>query len=198
MDRRVDRGQATRQHIIATATQLFTEAGYEAVSIEVVLSACGISRGALYHHFKGKEAVFTAVLEATEARVAEGLMEAAKNVADPMDALRAGCAAWLRLAAEDPSVRQIVLTDAPAVIGWQAWRALDGEYSLGLLRTALNAVAAQGRLPAHKVQLYAHVLLAVLIEVALMIARAPEDPAAAEAGREAVDRVLAGLLSSPR
>jgi AcrR family transcriptional regulator len=197
LNQRADRGQATRRHIIEAATRLFAEAGYETVSIETILQACGISRGALYHHFAGKEAVFTAVLEAVEERIAARLVSAASGAADPVAALRAGCAAWLDLADEDPVVRRVVLTEAPGVIGWQAWRALDERYTLGLIRSALAAASAAGRMRAESVEVSAHVLLAALAEVALLIARSPGDATLMRNGREVVERFLDSLFAPP-
>ena len=194
VDRRLDRGVATRQHIISQATRLFTDDGYESVSIEIILKSCGISRGALYHHFSSKEAVFAAVLETVEVRIVEHLTQAGRDAANPLDALRAGCSAWLGLAKSDAAVRRIVLTDAPSVIGWQAWRQMDEAYSLGLLINALAAAAAAGRLDPMRVEVYAHMLLAVLVEMALLIARSPEDPTVATVADEAVEHLLSSLL----
>ena len=63
MNKNVARGQATRAHLIDVATRLFTERGYDGTSIEAVLAESGVSRGSLYHHFPGKDALFWAVLE---------------------------------------------------------------------------------------------------------------------------------------
>lgn len=193
MDRRSDRGQATRQHVLETATRLFTDPGYENTSIEMVLRECGMSRGALYHHFSGKEALFTAVLEAVEARVTSTVREAGQNAANPLDALRAGCDAWLLLA-RDPTVRRIVLIDAPSVIGWQAWREMDDQNGLGLLKAGLGMAAAAGRVPAGLVDMYAHILLATLTEVAMLIARSDDAAATIEAGRGAVEQIISRLF----
>lgn len=194
MNKRLERGESTRGHILAVATALFTDQGFEGVSIEAILGAAGISKGALYHHFKSKEAVFTAVLEAVEERIVACLEEAGSAEGDPISALRAGCAAWLALAADDPVVRRIVLSDAPAVIGWQAWRTLDERYTLGLIRAALAAAAAAGQIDPERVEITAHVLLAALVEVALLIARAPGDPGRQREGLATVDALLNGLL----
>jgi AcrR family transcriptional regulator len=193
VDRRSDRGQATRQHVLETATRLFTDPGYENTSIEMVLRECGMSRGALYHHFSGKEALFTAVLEAVEARVTSTVREAGQNAANPLDALRAGCDAWLLLA-RDPTVRRIVLIDAPSVIGWQAWREMDDQNGLGLLKAGLGMAAAAGRVPAGLVDMYAHILLATLTEVAMLIARSDDAAATIEAGRGAVEQIISRLF----
>jgi AcrR family transcriptional regulator len=191
---KAERGQATRQQIVTEATRLFAEAGYGAVSIEAVLSVCGISRGALYHHFASKVALFTAVLDAEEARVAEALMASAEGKTNPLDMLRAGCFAWLHMAANDSAVRRIVLTDAPSVVGWDVWRDIDSRHGLGMLKAAFRLAAELGHLKQSRVDTYAHALLAVLTEMALMVARAEDQSAAADAGRDTVELVLSQLM----
>ncbi len=196
MDPKIDRGQLTRRHILSTATNLFAEHGFDATSIETILRACDISRGALYHHFGSKEAVFTAVVEAIEEELVGKLIQSGGGAGDAMSGLRAGCLAWLDMAS-DPVIRRIVLTDAPAVLGWTAWRALEARYSLGVLKAGLGAVSAEGRLAADMVDWYAHVMLAMLTELAMLIARAPDIQRATASAQETVERFLAGVLNDP-
>ena len=195
MSIRVEQGQATRQQLVAVATDLFARHGYEGTSIEAVLAASELSRGALYHHFASKEALFEAVLERVEQTIAERIVAAASAGPDPVSRLRAGCLAWLRIA-EDPTAQQIALIDAPSVVGWQKWREIDGRYAFGLLKSALAAVAAEGRIPAEQVELLAHMLLAALLELALVIARADKPRAALETGEVAVEDLLRKLLGA--
>jgi AcrR family transcriptional regulator len=193
MSKRIAQGQATRQHIVDAATRLFTTVGYEGTSIEAVLVESSVSRGALYHHFASKEALFAAVLDKAEADAAAAIVAASRAIADPVAALRAGCMAWLALA-RDPTVRQIVLIDAPAVVGWKAWRDVEERYSLGLIKAPLRKIAAAGRLRPDLIDMLAHMLLAALNEVALMIARADDAAAAARSGQAAVDELIERLL----
>ncbi len=184
MNKKIDRGQATREHLVAVATGLFTEQGYDATSIEAVLRAAEVSRGALYHHFPGKDALFAAVLDAVYARVEADGARAVEGLTEPAAALRAACLAWIRSTA-DPVVRQVMLIDAPAVLGWQRWRELDERRALGKIKAALRH---DGRIPAARVDLFAHVLLAGMNEIAMVLARAEDHPgAAAEAEAAAVD-----------
>ncbi len=194
MDRRINRGETTRQRLVESGTRLFTEHGYEATSIEMVLRDTGMSRGALYHHFDGKGSLFAAVLEATEARVAAVVGAAAASAGDPQDALRAGCDAWLRLAATDAAIRRIVLIDAPTVVGWSAWRSLDERYALGLLKLGMAAAAA-GRVAPETVDVYAHLLLATLVEAALLIAKSEDATATIELTQSAIRSILSALLA---
>jgi AcrR family transcriptional regulator len=195
VSRKVEQGQATRQQLVGIATKLFAKHGYDGTSIEAVLTASKMSRGALYHHFASKEALFEAVLEDVETGIAETIVRSARRATDPVGVLRAGCKAWLRIA-EDPAAHQIALVDAPAVVGWQRWREIDGRHAFGLLKGALQAVAATGRLRTDVVDVLAHMLLAAMLEVALVIARAPDRKAALQNGERAVDELLDRLVGA--
>jgi AcrR family transcriptional regulator len=188
------KGLTTRRNIVESATALFTEQGYEATSIEAVLEKSGVSRGALYHHFDSKETLYVAVLEAVEARVANATAAASRHLSDPREALRAGCNAWIELAG-DPAVRQIVLHDAPAVVGWKKWREIDARFGFGQLKTGLKNAARAGRIRPELVDTMAHILLAALLEVALLIARSEHPRAATRSGRAALEKLLQALLS---
>lgn len=194
-DQRVLRGRATRQELIAVATDLFAQRGFEHTSIEAVLERAGVSRGSLYHHFKSKDALFEAVVESVHARVGEATLAAAATVADA-DAqalLRTGYLAWVRLAGE-PIVRQILLIDAPTVLGWRRWRAMEERYGLGMLKDVLQTAADQGRLAESLVEPFAHMLLAAGDELALVIALADDVPAAQARAEAAFDEFVTRLL----
>jgi AcrR family transcriptional regulator len=182
---RAERRDSTRRRILAVATELFAERGYDGTVIPEVLAASGLSRGALYHHFASKEELFTAVLEQVESEVARRVVAAARPGDAPAEAVVRGCLAFLRMARE-PAVSRIVLTDAPAVVGWERWREIDERFAFGMLKTGLDA--ARGR-PRPDSDLVAHVVLAALMEVALIVARS-ERPRAAIRDGEAVLRDL--------
>src|SRR5580704_17285120 len=175
MNKNVERGQATRAHLVDVATQLFASHGYDGTSIEAVLAEAGVSRGSLYHHFAGKDALFWAVLEGVAARV--------------------GYLGWVRLAS-DPVVQQTVLIDAPAVLGWQRWREID-EQNLGWIKAALTYAADTGRIERRHVDVFAHIVLAAANEVALKVARADDPAATLPDAESAFDEFLDRLLASP-
>lgn len=193
MNKKAERGRATRDQLVEIATGLFAEHGYEDTSIEAVLRAAEVSRGALYHHFTGKEALFEAVFEAVEVAVGDDMLAAVEGLTDPVAALHTGCLAWIRLAG-DPVVQRIVLLDAPSVLGWQRWREIEEEHALGMTKAALRLVADAGRLPGDLVDPFAHMLLASLNEIAIVIARSDDAPAAMRDGQAAVEEFLGRLL----
>jgi AcrR family transcriptional regulator len=201
-DLRLRKGAATRERLVAAAFDLFGRHGYEGTSIEAILEATGVKRGALYHHFDGKKALFVAALDGAIARIAEISGRAARAAGpDPVDALRAGCAAWLDLAL-DPAIQRVVLLDPLAVVGWDHLRALDEKHTLGGLRRNLELIAHRGRLPEAQVDLLAHILLASLTELALHVARATDQPAALTAAKSTLtlllDRLIAPAPPPPR
>ena len=154
-----------------------------------------MSRGALYHHFKNKEAVFTAVLETLEERVAAHVTSAASEAASPNEALRRGCGAFIALASSDHAVRQIVLTDAPVALGWNAWRAIEQRYALGLLTAAFARAAAAGQIDERDVAANAHLLLAVVIEAALLLASSADPVGTAPRTVAGVERVIDAMFA---
>src|SRR6202451_698189 len=130
--KRAAQGRATRGQLIEVATGLFAEHGYEGTPIEAVLTAAGVSRGALYHHFAGKEALFTAVLEALSEGITAELTEVISGCAAPVDAVRTSALGWIDLAG-DPVIQRIMLVDAPSVLGWEQWRDMDEGRTVGAM-----------------------------------------------------------------
>ncbi|MFE6225508.1 hypothetical protein [Streptomyces sp. NPDC057854] len=107
---------------------------------------------------------------------------------DLWEQLRAGCRAFLA-AGTDPAVRRILLVDAPTVLGWDEWRAMDEESSARHLAEALAALVDAGVIADQPVEPLARLLSGAMNEAALWIARGG-DP---RAGEQALDRLLAGL-----
>jgi AcrR family transcriptional regulator len=193
MNKRIERGRATRDQLIDIATRLFAERGYDGTSIEAVLHESGLSRGALYHHFAGKDALFEAVLSDVQTTVGRKTLAAAMAEKEPLAALRAGCLVWIRLAG-DPVVQRIMLIDAPSVIGWQRWREYDEKLVLGTMKAWMATAAEHGQLPADQSDLFAHMLLAAVNEIALITARADDREEAVRTGTAALDEFLRRLF----
>ncbi len=190
-----ERAQATRNALVAAARQLFVERGYHGTSTEEIVALAGVgTRGALYHHFADKRALFVAVFEAVE----EELVAAAgAQVAEapPLDMLRNGLLGFLD-ASLNPEVQRILLIYGPAVLGWQEWRAVEAHYGLGGIQAMLEFAVADGSLADQPVEVMAHLLLATADEAALFIANAEDPRAARDQAVAAIDRLLTGLRRS--
>ena len=187
------RSEATRQRLVAAARELFGARSYADVGTEEIVRAAGVSRGALYHQFRDKADLFAAVAEQIEAEIAERIAaDAAGAAADPAGALRTGARLFLDACAE-PDVERIILLDAPAVLGWEAWRDLAGRYGLGLVQLALQTAMDAGTIVPQPVAPHAHVHIGALNEGALYVARAEDPPTAREQCAAIFDRILRGI-----
>jgi len=195
LSKRAAQGRATREQLIEVATRLFAERGYEDTSIEAVLTAAGVSRGALYHHFAGKDALFEAVVENIEDGITASLGAEITAAPDAVAMVQAGALAWIDLAA-DPVIQRVILTDAPSVLGWERWRAMNEKYAVSATRVMLQAVADDGHLDPDLVTPFAHLILGALDELAVVVARSADREAAVADGKAAVREFLRRLLAA--
>jgi AcrR family transcriptional regulator len=181
---------------MAAARRLFAGRGYASVATEEIVREAGVTRGALYHHFKGKRELLAAVYEELESEIAADIASSVDPDAGMLETLQAGASRFLDRCLE-PEVQRIALLDAPAVLGWEQWREIGARYGLGLIEGLLAAGIESGELRPQPVKPLAHALLGSLDEIAMLVARA-EDPAAvrAEAG-QTIDGLLAGLRPKP-
>ena len=187
-----ERSATTRGALLEAARSLFAERGFAGAGREEIAERAGVTRGALYHHFASKHELFAAVVEEMEAELGERLVTAATSAEDPLEQLRAGCRAFLDNAM-DPAFRRIVLLDAPAVLGWEAWRDLETRFGLGLMKEALANVMAAGLIERQPVDPMAHMLLAALNEAAMLVAQAGDHGATRAEVGVALDRLLSRL-----
>jgi AcrR family transcriptional regulator len=191
-----DRSAATRDALIAAARQLFAAHGFAEVPIDAIVAAAGVTRGALYHQFADKTALFDAVMESVEADIAERLADeaAAAGIQDPVEALRHAVRTWLDICVE-PEIHRIALIDGPSVLGWVHWREVCQRHVFGLVQALLMQGIEVGRVRAQPVRPLAHVLMGAGDEAALYVAEAA-DPARARAEMiEILDRFIEGLTT---
>jgi AcrR family transcriptional regulator len=186
--------EATRAKLVKVARRLFAKRGYSAVGTEEVVKKAGVTRGALYHQFADKKALFRAVFEQVEGELTMNVARAAEaDATDPVDVLRNGTRLWLD-ASLDPEVRRIVLLDAPSVLGFDEWREVAARYGLGVLAAALGAAMESGSIERQPLMPLAHTIMGALDAAALYVAEA-DDP---EAARAEMEPVLERLVETLR
>lgn len=169
-----ERSQRTSSRILAEARRLFAEYGFAGVSAEQIVSTAGVTRGALYHHFDGKKGLFRAVLNQVQTEIEERVKTAVNRTQDPMEKLIAGNNEFLA-ACLDPGLQRILLTEGPAVLGWEEWRAVDEDHVQGKYRAFLTELIDNGVLRSFPVDALAHIISGAANEAAFWAARA-EDP----------------------
>ncbi|MDX8535683.1 helix-turn-helix domain-containing protein [Mesorhizobium sp. VK25A] len=145
-----DRTEATRADLIRAARKLFTEKSYAETGTPEIVAEAGVTRGALYHHFADKQALFAAVIEQEAAAVAAEIEQASPPPLSARDALIAGSDAYLK-AMHAPGRTRLLLLDGPAVLGRAAMDEIDNRHGNRSLREGLVAAMraqAMTRLPA--------------------------------------------------
>jgi AcrR family transcriptional regulator len=189
MPSQAERTEATRAALMAAARELFGARGYAGVGTEEIVAAAGVTRGALYHHFRDKRDLFRAVAVATEAAFVEQVARQVAGVEEPFAQLAGALDATLD-ACTDPELAQIAFLDGPAVLGYQDWHAIVEEYSLGLLVLMLGQAMEAGALRPAPAEPLAHLVLGALNEAGMVIA--------AGGDRDAVGEALRALLEGLR
>lgn len=135
----------TTSTLLAIARKHFTENGYFDVSLEKIAEEGNVTRGAVYHHFKNKQGLFTAVLECVQKDVSIQIEKEAMKSDDPWQQLILGCVGFVR-AANERENKRILLVDAPAALGWSTWRQIDQENSMNVLQEHISDLKAWGYL----------------------------------------------------
>ena len=184
----------TRKALLRVARRLFARHGYAATGTDEVVRQAGVTRGALYYHFKDKEALFAAVFEEVERQIARKIQRAAVSRRDVWEGLSAGCHAFLDACCE-PSIRRIALLDAPSVLGWAKWREVDAQYALGLLAEGLHAAIDVGEIDQQPLEPLTHLISGALNEAAFVISDANDMETTRREVGQSFDRLLAGLRS---
>ncbi|GAA1090244.1 TetR/AcrR family transcriptional regulator [Tsukamurella spumae] len=181
-----ERTAATRAALISAARELFAAHGYAEIGTQAIVEAAGVTRGALYHQFGDKRGLFEAVFDAVEEETISGAARAVLEAGelDPVDAMLLAVDTFMAAIAE-PGVTRITMIDAPAVLGWEGWRARGEKYGLAVIEGLITQAVEKGWMAPQPVRPVAHVILGMLDESALYITRA-DDPDSALADIRAV------------
>lgn len=185
------RTEATTAALLDAARALFARDGYDATSLDTVAARAEVTKGAVYHHFKGKRQLFEAVFAREVERIMGPVAAAYGRKKDPWDAFAAGCRAFLDECL-DPELQRIMLLDAPAAIGWEQVRRLEAPLLQMMERGIADAIDA-GRIARRPTAPLANFLYGGLCETAMIVARADDQKAAHRQALAEIGRVLDAL-----
>lgn len=187
-----ERSDATIAILIAAARELFVRDGYAATSLDEIAAAAEVTKGAFYHHFAGKQALFREVYEREQHTILEAIVAAYTPQPDAWSGFRAGVQASLTISCR-PDVQRITLLDAPGAIGWETMREIENRYTMRMLERGLQRVIDDGWIEARPVAPLASFLFGGMCEIAMAVAhsnhpRKDKATAAAE-----LDRIIDAL-----
>ena len=169
MAKQAERRAATTEAILKAGRRLFGERGFAATTIDDIAEAARVAKGAVYHHFATKEAVFEAVFDQVSLDLVQEVDRAACTEKDVLAAMVAGTQHYFAACAKGPT-GQIILRDGPAVLGWERWREIDAQHFGGKIPLALTAAMDAGLIARQPVEPLARLLLGAVTEAAVACA----------------------------
>jgi AcrR family transcriptional regulator len=169
MAKQAERRAATTEAILKAGRRLFGERGFAATTMDDIAEAARVAKGAVYHHFATKEAVFEAVFDQVSRDLVLEIDRAARTERDVLAAMVAGTQHYFAACAKGPT-GQIILRDGPAVLGWERWRDIDAQHFGGKIPRALAAAMDAGLIARQPVEPLARLLLGAVTEAAVACA----------------------------
>lgn len=191
------RGDRTRRDLIDAGRALFTDPGYFHTSVADIVERSGVgTRGAFYHHFADKAALFRAVFEDVEQDLTLRSIASPPPGADSWERLARGLHDFLD-AAREPEVQHIILIDGPVVLGWRTLRSIEERSSIAMIEQIVRGAVADGTIAELPVAELTHMLVAAVEEASLMIAHSDAPDRSRTAAAAVLDRLL-DSLARPR
>ena len=193
MAKQAERRAATTEAILKAGRRLFGEQGFAATTMDDIAEAARVAKGAVYHHFATKEAVFEAVFDSVSRDLVADIERTTRSERDVLAAMVAGTQHYFAACAKGPTC-QIILRDGPAVLGWERWREIDAEHFGGKFPRALAAAMDAGLIARQPIEPLSRLLLGAVTEAAVACAGRPD---VLKAGSE-YSRAFRSLLEALR
>jgi AcrR family transcriptional regulator len=192
--RRQRYSEATKQALVEVAERLFTAHGYSATSLDAIAAGADVTKGALYHHFSGKQAIFEAAFERVQSRATTGIADAAAGHPDPWDKAQAGMRAFLE-AVQEPGYRQVVVSDGPSVLGHERYREQEERSTFANVLEIVQSVLAAGKWDLDEAlqQTFARIFFGAMSSAGESVSSAPDPIQAAANVETAIGFILAGF-----
>lgn len=190
--RRLEYSESTRDALVDSAVELFTKRGYAGTSLDEVAKRARVTKGALYHHFSGKQALFEAAFDAVQSKAMSRLGEIVTGPGHPWETAMAALRGFVRVCL-DPSFQRIVVHEGPVVMGWERWREAEEHFSFGVIRTSVEVLINAGEIDDLPIDVSARLLYGALSAGASMIASSDDPRRTSEDVIRSTTRILEGL-----
>jgi len=192
--RRAQYSASTKRALVDVAEELFTEHGYAAASLDAIVAGAEVTKGAVYHHFSGKQALFEAVFERVESRAARSIHEAVQGNRDPWEKALAGLRAFLAVVRE-PTYRRVVIQEGPAVLGYARFREQEERSTFANVQEIVRSVLDAGGwgVDEDMLQTFARIFFGAMSSAGESVATADDPIAAAARVETAIAFILQGL-----
>jgi AcrR family transcriptional regulator len=195
MVKQSERSANTIELVLAAGRQLFSQHGYDAVSVDMIAADARVAKGAVYHHFASKKLILEQLVDRIQAELAAelaALQPVPRRHPNPAS-LAAILGAYLRAAVANDK-RRILLIDGPAVLGWEIWRRIDDRHFAAMLRGGVAAIMGPDTATT-EVSAVTQLTMGAIMEAAITCGTAPDSEREADRFQAALHRMLSGLVS---
>jgi AcrR family transcriptional regulator len=190
--RRAEYSASTRRALVEVATELFTEQGYAHTSLDEIVAGARVTKGALYHHFSGKQALFESVFEKVEERAARDIHKAVRGTRDPWEKALGGLRAFLTVL-QEPAYQRIVIADGPAVLGHERYREQEERTTFGIVQEIVSSVLSSYDLGPSMMETFSRVFFGAMSAAGAAVSSAEDTRTASAEVEAAIAYILAGL-----
>lgn len=194
--RRAQYSASTRKTLIDVATRLFTSQGYAGTSLDAIVAGADVTKGALYHHFSGKQAVFESVFEKIESDASARIKRALRGSRDPWEKAAIGLRSFLEVV-QDPAYQRVVIQEGPAVLGYERFREQEERSSFGLVQDIVRTVLSSSTydLSEEMVETFSRIFFGAMSAAGEAVSSATDPRAAVARVEAALGFIIAGLRS---
>lgn len=192
--RRQQYSASTKRALVDVAEELFTEHGYAATSLDAIVAGARVTKGALYHHFSGKQALFEAVFDRVETDASKAIQKALRGKKDPWEKALAGLRAFLSVV-QEPRYRRVVIQEGPSVLGYERYREQEERSTFANVLDIVRSVISAGtwELDEDMLQTFARIFFGAMSSAGESVSSAQDPIEAAQRVETAITFILQGF-----
>lgn len=194
--RRQDYSSSTKRALLDNATELFTDHGYAGTSLDEVVAAARVTKGALYHHYSSKLALFESVFMRCQEDSQKQIEKSLRQSKDPWERAQIGLRTFLDIC-QQPTYRRICIQEGPVALGHERWQEIERDFSFGLVFTIVNDLLKTMRGAEELSETFAHLFYGAMQSAGNYVADSPDAEEASEKVQATIAAILTGLRLLP-
>lgn len=194
--RRQDYSSSTKRALLDNATELFTDHGYAGTSLDEVVAAARVTKGALYHHYPSKLALFESVFIRVQEDAKKQIDRALRKSKDPWERAQIGLEVFLDIC-QQPNFRRIAMQEGPVALGHERWHEAEMEASFGTVQRIVDDLLKDLGGADELGEAFGHIFFGAIRSAAEFVADADDSEVASEHVQTVIATILAGLRSLP-
>jgi AcrR family transcriptional regulator len=192
MPRRQEYSSATRRALLDNAAELFADRGYAGTSLDEVVSAARVTKGALYHHYQGKLDLFQAVFDRCESNAVKRINSDVRRKKDPWEKALTAVASFLEVC-QEPAYRRIVMQEGPVVLGFDRWRESEERSTYGLVHDLVHRVLRQYDIEGTLLETFTRIFYGAMSSAGIVVSESEDPEQSSREVSTVISLMLAGL-----